>query len=48
MISTANHIENTIPVKKYDGKKSKNKTLMKLVVYLFQRIAGVEDVREVI
>ena len=37
-----------IPIKSYDGKRSKNSTIMNLVIYLYKQILGEEDVREVI
>lgn len=43
-----NSILNIVPVKAYDGKRSKNSTLMNLAVYLYKRILPAEDVREVI
>ncbi|CDW87896.1 UNKNOWN [Stylonychia lemnae] len=41
-------MQNVIPIKQYDGKKSKNSTIMNLVLYLYKRLLGVPDVREII
>lgn len=43
---SAQHITNVVPVKSYDGKKSKNNTLMSLANYLIENYVGLEDVRE--
>eukprot|EP00347_Sterkiella_histriomuscorum_P014017 403362480 len=44
----AMHIQNTVPIKQYDGKRSKNSTLMNLVVYLYKRMLGQDDVKSII
>lgn len=48
MKDAAMHLENMIPVKKYDGKKSSNSTILTLVLYLYKRVLGVDDVREIV
>lgn len=44
----AKNLENVIPIKAYDGRKSKNCTLMNLGFYLMSNIYGQHDSREVI
>ena len=41
----ANNIQNVVPVKSYDGKRSKNATLINLATYLIHRFAFAEDIR---
>lgn len=45
---TINHLQNSVPVKAYDGKRSKNSTLMNLALYLFKKFMNAEDVRKVV
>lgn len=42
------HMHNTVPIKQYDGKRSKNSTLMNLVVYLYKRMLGQDDIKLII
>ena len=42
------NIENVIPIKAYDGRRSKNSTLMNLAMYLLSTVLGVDDVRDTI
>jgi len=35
------YLPNVVPIKQYDGKKSKNSTIMNLVLYLYKRMYGV-------
>ena len=40
------NLMNVVPVKSYDGKRSKNATLMNLANYLIERYNSVDDIRE--
>lgn len=42
------NIENAIPIKSYDGKRSKYSTLMSLAHYLLSDIYKIEDVRKIV
>lgn len=42
------NLENSVPVMAYDGKKSKNGTLMSLAIYLFKAMVGQSDIREIV
>jgi hypothetical protein len=42
------NLENVIPIKAYDGKRSKNSTFMNLIYYILSTLYGVNDVRKVI
>lgn len=42
------YLENVVPIKAYDGRKSKNSTLMSLSHYLIKTFYGVKDVRKII
>ena len=44
----AQHLTNVVPIKSYDGKKSKNNTLMSMVDYLYKYYLKAEDVREIV
>ena len=53
MVSTnlkevAQNLTNVVPLKPFEGKKSKNATLINLVNYLHNKLLGTEDVRDVI
>ena len=48
LVEVVFNIENVIPIKAYDGKKSKNSTLMGLALYLLSNIYRKDDVRDVI
>jgi energy-coupling factor transporter ATP-binding protein EcfA2 len=48
MKEVVNHIQNVVPVKGFDGKRSKNSTLMNLTLFMYKRMLSVEDVRSTI
>jgi hypothetical protein len=48
MKEVVNHIQNVVPVKGFDGKRSKNSTLMNLTLFMYNRMLSVEDVRSTI
>jgi hypothetical protein len=45
MKDVALHLENMVPIRKYDGRRSKNSTILNLVIFLYKKILGIEDVR---
>jgi hypothetical protein len=48
MKEVVNHIQNVVPLKGFDGKRSKNSTLINLTLFMYKRMLGVDDVRDVI
>jgi hypothetical protein len=48
MKEVAGNIQNVVPIKSYDGTKSKNKTVMSLVNFLIANFTHIKDVRDVV